>query len=168
MVRNVCYRCFYHLQTENISPHLILLMPILLLQEEPELLQCTQEHHDRYTSSYGYEYNAKFCKDSWLDGQQCAACEKRFVPGKAGLGEFRPDNKAPVYFCQDCKNREVQRRSGSRGKVPGVVHSFCNSCYQSKLSLCSTDTPRWKQSTAVHPNAVLSSSLDSVSRRDLC
>ena len=144
--------------------HLILLH-VLILQEEPEPQQCTNEHHNFYTENYKDESNCKFCKNSWLEGQQCAGCKKRFVSEKAGEGEFRPCDAAPVYFCLDCKKREVQQRWGNRGKVPGVIHSFCNSCYQSRLSMCSKDTPRSKRSRAadVQKN-VDSSSLDPVGK----
>ena len=115
---------------------------------------------------YMNEPNSKFCKNSWLEGQQCAECKKRFVLDKPGEGEFTPSGKTPLWFCQCCKIREVQRRGGNSGKVPGVIHCFCDSCYKPKLSECAKNTPRGKRSiTAVQKN-VDSSCLDPV-RKEL-
>ena len=74
--------------------------------------------------------------------------------------------ETPLWFCQCCKIREVQRRGGNSGKVPGVIHCFCDSCYKPKLSECAKNTPRGKRSiTAVQKN-VDSSCLDPV-RKEL-
>ena len=142
------------------------LLHVLILQEVPELQPCTDEHHNKYTETYMPEYDYRFCNNSWLEGQQCAECKKRFVLDKQGEGECTPSGKTPLWFCQCCKIREVQRRGGNSGKVPGVIHCFCDSCYKPKLSECAKNTPRGKRSiTAVQKN-VDSSCLDPV-RKEL-
>ena len=125
--------------------HLILLH-VLILQEEPEPQQCTNEHHNFYTENYKDESNCKFCKNSWLEGQQCTGCKKQFLSEKLREGDFKPcESASSNIFLSKLQGPRGRKKGRQQGEGPWSDPFFCNNCYKNRLSMCAKDTPRSKQ-----------------------
>ena len=100
---------------------------------------CNKEYHENYIESYQHEEKHSFCSGkSYLDGQRCAFCDRKFVSHVPGDDEFRPNTTARVHYCSKCFAWWKRKTKGIKKKdrVLLPMHCLCEDCYRPKLAKC--------------------------------